>query len=243
MAHSFSMVGCVSMVSSRLLQGGWFVRVEVLRTANVGVVQRWLGWGGRFDGQAVQVAFQNRFHALVGTGLESDCAVRRRLQARRGVLLAAPQNAETGPVALFRVGLLAMIFSNRSAVAGRSCGPIHQSGRRPFQIPLMCLGAVFDNGGGAMARVTAGHGWPRERHGENLHRRSGGAHFYFLLDQLVGHAVPVVLKGDMVIDVDAVGFPSRRTDSAPPAGAVAPVDRAVQRGCAGIRRACERDAR
>ena len=42
---------------------------------------------------------------------------------------------------------------------------------------------------------------------KDLHRRSGGAHFYFLLDQLVGHAVPVVIKGDMVVDVDAMGFP------------------------------------
>jgi len=61
------------------------------------MVQRWFRRSIWCDGQAVQVTFQNRFHALVGAGLESDRALRRRLQAPWGVLLLAePQNAETG---------------------------------------------------------------------------------------------------------------------------------------------------
>jgi hypothetical protein len=52
--------------------------------------------------------------------------------------------------------------------------------------------------------VEGGHWYAAVR---DLHRGGGGAQFYFLLDQLVGHAIPVVIQGDMVIDVDAMGFP------------------------------------
>src|SRR5258708_23310464 len=72
MAHSFSIVGCVSIVPRWLLQGGRFVRIEVFRAADIRVVERRLGWGRRVDGLAVQVAFQNGFHALVRAGLERN---------------------------------------------------------------------------------------------------------------------------------------------------------------------------
>jgi hypothetical protein len=71
MAHSFSTVGCVNTVSSRSQQGGWFAWVEGLRAAAVGVVQQWLGWDGRFDGQASRLHFRIDF-TLLSTPVENS---------------------------------------------------------------------------------------------------------------------------------------------------------------------------
>src|SRR5947207_6150886 len=135
--YSFSMVGCVSIVSSRLLQGGWFVGIfigiEVLRAADIRMLERRLWLGSRFDGLAVQVALQDRFHARIGAGLQSNGPACGGLQTLRGVLLAQPQNAETGKVALFR-----MAFGGDDALkqisGGRTndFGPIHEPDRGPL---------------------------------------------------------------------------------------------------------------
>src|SRR2546430_11388797 len=42
---------------------------------------------------------------------------------------------------------------------------------------------------------------------EDLDRRGGGSHLHLLLRELIGHAVPVVVERDVIVDVDAVGFP------------------------------------
>ena len=71
----------------------------------------------------------------------------------------------------------------------------------------MGLGPVFGHGGGAMWRMTAGvTGYPYAAV-KDLHGSGGGAYFHLLPDQLVGHAIPVVIKLDVVIDIDAMGFP------------------------------------
>src|SRR5437667_2101041 len=103
MACSFSIVGCVSISSSWLLQGGRFARIEVFRAADVGMVERRLRRSSRLDGLAIQITFQNGFHALVGAGLERNGAARSGLQAQWGVRVAEPQNAQAGSIALFRV--------------------------------------------------------------------------------------------------------------------------------------------
>src|SRR5712691_10278739 len=107
--------------------------VEVFRAADVGVVERRLWLGHRFDRLAVQVALQNRFDALVGTSLERDGAARSRLHSLAGVLFGEPQNAEAGAIALFRVAL-----GGHDAIeqfGGRwtdALGPFHQAGGRPL---------------------------------------------------------------------------------------------------------------
>jgi hypothetical protein len=68
---------------------------------------------------------------------------------------------------------------------------------------LMRLGAVLSNGGGAigqMAACMAGHAHTAM---EDLDSRGRGAHLYLLLGELIRHAVPVVIEGHVVIDVDA----------------------------------------
>src|SRR6266705_998561 len=125
--YSFSIVGCVSIGSSWLLQGGWFVGIEVLRAADIRMVERWLWLGSRFDGLAVQVALQDGFHALVRAGIQSNGPSCSGLETLRGVLLAESQNAETGAVALLRVA-----FGGDDAlkqIGGRRThgfGPVHE---------------------------------------------------------------------------------------------------------------------
>src|SRR5258708_22193689 len=71
----------------------------------------------------------------------------------------------------------------------------------------MRLGPVLGNGGGAighMASCMAGHAHTAM---EYLDNRSGGAHLYLLLGELIRHAVPVVIESHVVIDVDAMRFP------------------------------------
>src|ERR1700724_4044226 len=62
-----------------------------------------------------------------------------------------------------------------------------------------CRGAI-----GHMAACMAGHA---DTAMEDLYRRSGSAHLYFLLCELIRHAVPVMVEGHVVIDVDAMGLP------------------------------------
>src|SRR2546422_10337441 len=153
--YSFSMVGCVSIVSSWLLQGGWFVGIEVLRAADIRMVERRLWLGSRFDGLAVQIALQDGFHALVGAGFQSNGPACSGLQTLRGVLLAKPQNAEAGAVALF-----GMAFGGDDAVKQirsrrtHGFGPVHEPGRRPLYMALMRLGPVLGNGGGAIGHTA-----------------------------------------------------------------------------------------
>lgn len=63
------------------------------------------GGGSRFGGQAVQVAFQNRFHALVGAGVEPLNSIARPHAASRRVgeycLPSRSMPSQAGPVALF----------------------------------------------------------------------------------------------------------------------------------------------
>src|SRR5258707_12543413 len=71
----------------------------------------------------------------------------------------------------------------------------------------MRLGPVLGNGGGAighMASCMAGHAHTAM---EDLDNRSGGAHLYLLLGELIRHAIPVVIESHVVIDVDAMRFP------------------------------------
>src|SRR5260370_33067737 len=89
--------------SSLSLVGGLFTAVEIFRAANVGVVERRLGFGRRLDRLAVPVALQNRLDALVRTSIQRDSAARRRLHSLAGVLLREPQNAEGGAGNLRRV--------------------------------------------------------------------------------------------------------------------------------------------
>ena len=42
---------------------------------------------------------------------------------------------------------------------------------------------------------------------KDLHRGGGGPHLHLLLGELIGHAVPVVVELDVVVDVDAGRFP------------------------------------
>src|SRR3954467_15774178 len=72
---------------------------------------------------------------------------------------------------------------------------------------LMRLGPMFGNGRGAighMAACMAGHA---DAAMGGLYRRSGSAHLYLLLRELIRHAVPVMVEDHVVIDVDAVGLP------------------------------------
>src|SRR5436853_247453 len=208
MAHSFSMVGCINMVSSLSLIGGLFTGVEVFRAANVGVVERRLGLGRRLDRLAVQMALQNRFDALVGTSMERDGAARGRLHSLGGVLLGEPQNAEAGAVTLFRVALGGHDVIQQSG--GRRTdrlSPVHQPGGRPLQMPLMRLGPVVVDGGRLMGHLAPRMTSHAQAAMKNLHRGGGGPQFHLLLGELIGNAVPVVVKGYVIVDVDAVGFP------------------------------------
>src|ERR1700676_5520189 len=172
------------------------------------MIQRWPGWCHRLDGQAVQITFQNGFHALVGAGVESDGAAAGGFQARRGVDVAEPQHAETGTVTLLGMRFAGHDFLKQVG-GGRTdlLSPVHQPGRGPFQISLMRLGAVLGNGGSAMALMAADMTGHPQSAVKDLYRGGRSAYFYFLLDQLIRHAVPVVIEGHMVIDVDAMGFP------------------------------------
>src|SRR2546422_9107959 len=72
---------------------------------------------------------------------------------------------------------------------------------------LMRLGPVLGNGGGAighMAACMAGYAHPTM---EDLDSRGGGAYLYLLLGELIRHAVPVMIKGHVIIDIDAMGLP------------------------------------
>src|SRR5258708_13657392 len=91
--------------SSLSLVGGLFTAVEIFRAANVGVVERRLGFGRRLDRLAVQVALQNRLDPLARTSIQRTSAARRRLHSLAGVLLGEPQNAEAGAVTLLRGAL------------------------------------------------------------------------------------------------------------------------------------------
>jgi hypothetical protein len=67
------------------------------------MVERRLRLDSALDGLAVQIALQYGFHTLVRTGIQGNGPACSRLQTLRGVLLAQPQNAEAGAVALFGV--------------------------------------------------------------------------------------------------------------------------------------------
>ena len=71
----------------------------------------------------------------------------------------------------------------------------------------MRLWAVLGDRGGDMryqAPCMAGHAQAAMK---NLHRGGRGPHLHLLLRELIGHAVPVVVKRYVIVDVDAVGFP------------------------------------
>src|SRR6266567_196219 len=131
--YSFSIVGWVSIGSSWLLQGGWFVGIEVLRAADIRMVERRLWLGSWFDGLAVQVALQDGFHARVRAGIQSNGPACSGLQTLRGVLLAESQNAQTGAVALLGMAFGGDdAFKQISSCGTHGFGPVHQPGRCPL---------------------------------------------------------------------------------------------------------------
>src|SRR6266516_6453359 len=72
---------------------------------------------------------------------------------------------------------------------------------------LMRLRPVLGKGGGAinqMAARMAGHAHTAM---EDLDSRGRGAYLYLLLGELIRHAVPVMVEGNVVIDIDAMGLP------------------------------------
>src|SRR5437870_883713 len=72
---------------------------------------------------------------------------------------------------------------------------------------LMRLGSVLGNGGGAIGQMAARMAGHAHTAMEDLYSRGGGAYLYLLLGELIRHAVPVVIKGHVVIDIDAMGLP------------------------------------
>src|SRR6266404_2419359 len=72
---------------------------------------------------------------------------------------------------------------------------------------LMRLGPVLGNGGGAIGHMAACMAGYAHTAMEDLYSRGGGAYLYLLLGKLIRHAVPVVIEGHVVIDIDAMGFP------------------------------------
>src|SRR5205823_10662838 len=72
---------------------------------------------------------------------------------------------------------------------------------------LMRLGPVLGNGGGAVGHIAACVAGHAHTAMEDLYSRGRGAYLYLLLGELIRHAVPVVIEGHMVIDIDAMGLP------------------------------------
>ena len=68
----------------------------------------------------VERVLQDRLHAPIATGLGEDGSFGSGFHALRRVLLRQANDAETGTVAHFRVGLFIEIRSNNCAV----CGPM-----------------------------------------------------------------------------------------------------------------------
>src|SRR5207245_8718943 len=72
---------------------------------------------------------------------------------------------------------------------------------------LMRLGPVLGNGGGAIGHMAACMAGYAHTAMEDLDSRGRGAYLYLLLGELIRHAVPVMIKGYVIIDIDAMGLP------------------------------------
>src|SRR5437667_3229372 len=72
---------------------------------------------------------------------------------------------------------------------------------------LMRLGPVLGNGGGAIGQMAACMAGYAHTAMEDLDSRGRGAYLYLLLGELIRHAVPVMIKGYVIIDIDAMGLP------------------------------------
>src|SRR5262249_12523388 len=103
----------------------------------------------------VQIALQNRLDALVRTSLKGDGAMGSRFHSQPCILFGKPQDAEAGAVALFRVAsagddAIKQLSSRRTD----GFGPAHQTGRRPFEMALMGLGAMIIDRCGEMRYIA-----------------------------------------------------------------------------------------
>src|SRR5437899_7796417 len=154
------------------------------------MVQRRFDFRWRLRRKCVEIEFQNRLHALVTARVQCHSTTRCVLQALFRILVAEPQDSETGTIAL-----LGMTLSGHDAIKDLRCGradfmsPVKHARGRPFQMLLMGLGAVLIATGGAVGDVGANmRGHPRSTM-KDLYCGSGGSYFHLLLRQRIGHTV------------------------------------------------------
>src|ERR1700722_9308851 len=109
-------------------------RIVVMSAANVFMFRAGPVRLQREGGLSIQTAFENRFQALVGAGLQLECALAGRFEPRMGVSFAEAHDAKTSPVA--HLGMRPA-FQNRahhlgSGFAYRGFGPVNQPRRGPL---------------------------------------------------------------------------------------------------------------
>jgi hypothetical protein len=160
--------------------------------------------GRRFQGLAVERAFQNRFDTAVRTSVGDDGPLRRGFQTWVRIALAQPQNAQAGAVAHLGVGL-ACENGGEPLRGERShgLGPGDEARGRPSQMLLMALGAMGGNRRRLRRLMAARVGSDALPAVEDLEGGGGGTDFHLLPGEGVRHAVEVAIQLDVVVDVDA----------------------------------------
>lgn len=100
-----------------------------------------------FRFQAVQLLFENRAQALIAAHIERDGARGGGLHPRVRILLAQPDDAQAGAVALLGMAVAVEDAGNHCGrVRADAGGPIEDARGAPFQMPLVGLGPVLVGG-------------------------------------------------------------------------------------------------
>ncbi len=149
------------------------------------------------------------FDGVIAAGAERQRAGAGRLEPQVSVTPPQPHDPQTGSIAPLRVR--ATLQNPGNELSGRRSdlvGPADQARRRPLGMRAVGAGHVL--GHGRRLSVVAP---PMRRHAlvamEDLDRVGRVADLDLLADQLVRHAVDVMLDGNVVVNVHAARLPVR----------------------------------
>ena len=147
--------------------------------------------------------FEDRFDARQRVGAVVKGARRGRFQARDGVFLAQPDQAQAATVTNFRMRLGGQDLTEQfGSVRTRGIGPVEQPGGSPFQILAVSFGLVFGKRGGAVADEAARVTGHTQAFMKDFDGGGGETDVDLLAGQLVRDAVEVAVGRDMIIEID-----------------------------------------
>ena len=175
----------------------------VSAAAHVGMVRTAPGQF-RLQGLLVEPVLEDRIDTAIGAGSKVQRPAAGGFQAVLAGGLAQTNDPQTRPIALLGMGFALQDLAHQLGT-GRAglLRPLHDAPGRPFQVFLVGLGAMLVERREQSRLGAAGVRGDALAVVEHLDGRGGQTHVQRLMDQLVGHAVVMLVHHDVVVDVHA----------------------------------------